>query len=195
MNIFEILGVTSDTPKAEIEAKYLELKAELSEKRFSIGEEGNIAAKKLTELERAWRDYNAFNDGDHAKVDVGADFNYVESLLEKNDLAGAQEALDSIKERNAEWHYYQARIYYNREWLTESRKHLKIAVDMEPNNQKYKNALNKLEYKMGADNVPPQDFGNMNTQQMQENSFGNMLSNCCAAYCCMECCYSLFCCR
>lgn len=196
MNIFEILGLPSDTPKEELEKSYKALRYELSEKRFLPGEEGNAAAKKLSELDTAWKDYNAFNEGEKVDVGVDSDFSKVEEYLKQGDYAEAQNLLDSIKTRNAEWHYYQSQVYYRREWLTESRKHLKIAVDMEPGNEKYKNALAKLEMKMGNSEVPPQNFGNYNQQQqMQGASCGNMLSDCCAAYCCMECCYSLFCCR
>lgn len=193
MNIFEILGLPSDTPKETIEQKYNELRAELSERRFLPGDEGNEAAKKLTRLERAWADYNAFSESEKVDYGVGADFAYVEELIKRGDYSEAQSALDSITDRSAEWHYYQAQIYYKREWLSESRKHLKIAVDMDPQNTKYKNALDKLELKMGNAEVPPQDFSG--AQQVQGNACGNMLSDCCLAYCCMECCYSLMCCR
>ncbi len=195
MSIFEILGLPTDTPKEELEKKYKDLRYELSEKRFLPGEEGNAAAKKLTELDRAWKDYVSFDESEKVNVGDTDSFSAIDEYIKKGDLASAQNLLDAVKVRNAEWHYFQAQVYYKREWLSESRKHLKIAHDMEPSNEKYKNALDKLEMKMGSAEVPPQNFGNYSQQQTQGGSCGNMLSDCCAAYCCMECCYSLFCCR
>lgn len=48
---YSILGISPDASSDELKARYEELKAKYSEGRFAAGEEGNEAAKKLTELE------------------------------------------------------------------------------------------------------------------------------------------------
>ena len=51
---------------------------------------------------------------------------------------------DKFNERNAEWHYLQAVIFYKKNWNNESKKQLEIAMQMDSNNPKYKNSYAKL---------------------------------------------------
>jgi hypothetical protein len=52
--------------------------------------------------------------------------------------------LDSFNERTAEWHYLQAVVYYQKNWINESKKQLEIAIEMDPDNQKYRGAYGKM---------------------------------------------------
>ncbi len=92
----------------------------------------------------------------------------------------------------------QSIIYYKREWLTDSRKQLAIAVEKEPRNDKYKTALEKLDLVMGDPHTDPRVVGMDPSQpppvqQQPEGQMcgGNMLSNCCLAYCLTDCCCSM----
>ncbi|MFR6640254.1 MAG: hypothetical protein ACLUSP_01965 [Christensenellales bacterium] len=40
--------------------------------------------------------------------------------------------LDSINDRDGQWHYYQSIVYYKREWLTESKRQLEEAIACDP---------------------------------------------------------------
>ena len=53
---YRILGVNEKATDQEIRAAYTELRAKYKEEMFSDGEKGNAAAKKLTELERAYEE-------------------------------------------------------------------------------------------------------------------------------------------
>ena len=105
--------------------------------------------------------------------------------------------LDSMTVREGEWHYFQSIIYYKREWLSECKKQLEAAIACDLNNFKYKTALEKLNMVIGNANVDPRTLGkdNINQEQMQMQQQGDMLSNCCLAYCltslccdCTRCC-------
>ena len=67
-----------------------------------------------------------------------------EKLIAEDKLDEAQEILNSITEKSGEWHYVQAQLYIKKNWTNEARKQLKRAVKAEPDNEKYKDALDEL---------------------------------------------------
>ena len=68
--------------------------------------------------------------------------------LVAGDLAAAQLKLDAVIDRNAEWHYLQAVVFYRKGWANESKKQLEIARQMRPNTEKYDKAYERLTGKM-----------------------------------------------
>jgi hypothetical protein len=123
---------------------------------------------------------------------------YASNLIKEKKYDDAQKVLDDVKDRNAEWHYLQSKIYYYREWISESKKHLELAIEGDPTNEKYKSTLDKLNQIIGNKNVNPEDLHSGDQSQMQYEqqnmSAGNSLLNCCAANCLLNMCCDL-CCR
>lgn len=198
-NPYEILGLSEDSSKEELTARYNELKAEYGEGRFKAGAEGAEAARKLTELENAWREINSKEEAKEVNAEAGDDFAYIDKLIKEQRYDDAQAALDGMSVREGEWHYFQSIIYYKRDWLTECRKQLEEAIKCDPYNNKYKMALDKLLVVMGNQNANPNDIGRQQAQQQQYQDNmqqqGDCLSNCCLAYClsslccdCTQCC-------
>ena len=199
-NPYEVLNLTEESSREELEARYNELKAKYAEDRFLTGAEGTEAARKLTELENAWREIQAKLEVKEVVAEEPNDFTYIDKLIKEGRYDDAQNALDGISVREGEWHYYQSMVYYKREWLTECKKQLEAAINCDPYNNKYKVALDKLLIVMGNPNTNPQAIGrdNMSSgqpQQFQENQGGDALSNCCLAYMCSSlCCDCTRCC-
>lgn len=197
-NPYEILGLNESCSFEELKARYEQLKNEYSEGRFRPGEEGNEAARKLTELEQAWQDISARQTVAEAVDGSGGnDFAYVDKLIKEQRYDEAQAALDSMTVREGEWHYFQSIIYYKREWLSECKKQLEAAIECDPGNAKYKTALEKLNMVIGSATVDPKTLGQdqIGPDPVQMQQQGDMLSNCCLAYCltslccdCMHCC-------
>jgi len=198
---YRVLGLPPASPDEMLTARYEELRARFSEERFLDGEAGNEGARRLMELEDAWsfirQDMTRRQMGGGAQNADGS-FNasgglaVVDALLKAGKFTEAQQELDSITIRDAEWHYYQAIVYYKREWLTESRNHLNIAISMDPNNQKYQEAAGRLNNVMGNPNVNPQSVGghgnynNMHGGRPMDTA-GNALCRCCQIWACTEC--------
>ena len=149
---YKALGVTSDATNEEIRNSYETLKAKYLEDRFLEGEEGNIAAKKLTEIETAYAEIMASRQQTAEKSDENSLFLKVDTAIRNGDIRLAQEILDSFDERGAEWHYYQSVVFYKKNWFNESKKQLEIAIQIDGTNEKYKNALNKLNEKVNNAN-------------------------------------------
>ncbi len=149
-DFYGVLGLTSDASDEEIEQKYADLKSKYSEERFKEGEEGNAAAKKLTELETAYAEIKSERKENRFSQDDNGYYKEIEAAIKRGDLAAAQNALDSFNERNAEWHYLQSVVFYKKNWSNDSKKQLEIAIQMDPGNEKYKTSYRKLNDKINA---------------------------------------------
>ena len=192
---YKILGLPESASYDELKAKYQELKAKLSEDRFLPGEAGNDAARALGDLETAWKEIEAQNQKKEQKKTFGGDWSAIDNLIKEGRYNEAQAMLDAAPNRIAEWHYLQSIIYYKREWMSECKSQLSMAVQMEPWNEKYKIALEKLNLIMGNPQTNPHNLGrDPNTQYQQPNNqqmCGNSCVNCCLAYCIADCCCTM----
>ena len=152
-NLYDLFGLDEGCTDEELDAAYGRLRSKYAEDRFLEGEAGNTAAKKLTELDNAYRDIVA-QRREASNASAGTQnnaFKSVEDKIRSGDLAGAQNELDGFNERNAEWHYLQSVVYYKKNWTNESKKQLEIAMQMNPSEQKYKTAYDKLLEKIKND--------------------------------------------
>ncbi|MCI9030946.1 MAG: hypothetical protein HFK09_00265 [Clostridia bacterium] len=192
-NPYEILDLPEDSGEELLRARYNELKTKYSEQRFESGEAGNEGANKLMELEEAWSMISADLDKRRTKERYGDNLGGIDELIKKGKYDEAQALLDAHTERGAEWHYLQSIIFYKRDWLTESRKQLKMAVELAPDVEKYRESLTKLEMVMGNPNAQAQNLGRQQNGPVMDNGgdaqqAGNCLSSCCMAYCLTDCC-------
>ena len=194
---YSVLGLSPETPEEELKARYEELKAEYGEQRFKTGAEGNEGARKLSELEAAWSEISAkFGKRESQETFGDVDYGEIDDLIKKGEYNEAQNKLDEITDRNAQWHYLQSIIYYKREWMNDSRIQLAEAVKMDPTNEKYRSALEKLDLVIGNPQVDPRTIGANGEQptRQQDNGQvcgGNTLSDCCLAYLCTDCCCTM----
>ena len=186
-DLYEIFGLTSDCTDEELAAKYSELKAKYGEERFAEGEKGNEAARKLTELETAYQEILSLRQEQSfsAQSDSGL-YKEVEEAIKSGNLSAAQDKLDSFNERGAEWHYLQSVLFYKKNWLNESKKQLEIAMQMDPNNEKYKTSYDKLVKKISSDS--DKNFSSYSSGKETASDVGGkpsqMGGNGCLEWCC-----------
>ena len=184
---YKILGVNEFDSDEQITQKYNELRAKYSEDRFLEGEAGNEAAKKLTQIETAYNEIMSFRK-QNSKAEMGEGlFFKVESALREGNLKLAQEILDGFDERNGDWHYYQSVIFYKKNWLNEAKKQLEIALQISPNNTKFKDALNRINERVNASQNINSDWnrsGNYNNQQRYQEPEMQMGGGSCMQSCC-----------
>ena len=189
---YEFLGLDETATDEEITNRYEDLKAEYSEDRWLDGEEGNEAAKNLTKLETAYREV-MMSRMEHGENTDGDDaYEAIAALLKQDKVAEAQTKLDEFNERGAEWHYLQAVVFYKKNWSSDSKKQLEIAMQMDPDNRKYKEAYGKLNAK---NEYRQQSAHQQQTQNPYTNTdpvdHGQMGGNACTD--CMTCCYANLC--
>lgn len=191
----EILGLNEGATKDEITAAYESLREKYLEERFQDGEVGNNAARMLTRIENAYNELMHESVESSAMGEGGDAFGRVEQYLREGNIQDAQRALDGFNERGAHWHYLQSVVFYRKNWINESKKQLEIAIQLDPDNQKYKETYRKLNEKIdydGAGNAQgdrQQTYRGqtMNTQTSDDQMGGNFCANC------IECCYLNMC--
>ncbi len=200
---YQFLGLPESATDEEIQARYEELKSKYSEDRWLDGEAGNEAARNLTRLETAYQELTATRKESKQNTAGQDAYEEISELLKNDNLGQAQARLDAFNERTAEWHYLQAVVYYKKNWMNDSKKQLEIAMEMDPNNQKYRAAYGKLnarnqqqqqqQYQQTQNPYARQNPNyNDQPQQMGGNACTECLS-CCYTYLCVNCLFNLCC--
>lgn len=192
----ELFGLTETATKEEVTAAYEQLRAKYLEERFMDGEVGNNAAKMLTQIEVAYNDLLREISESATSEDADSSFTKVEELIKAGNIQEAQRVLDGFNERGGRWHYLQSVIFYRKNWNNESKKQLEIAIQLEPENEKYKEAYRKLNEKLSYDaqNGNAGAGANQTVYQGQTMNAGDdnqMGGSFCAN--CIECCYINMC--
>ena len=199
---YELLGVEESATDAEIESAYNALKEKYKEERWLDGERGNEAARMLNKLDAAFESIKTARSEQKTNTDGQNAFEKVAALLKDNNVNDAQRLLDDFNERPAEWHYLQAVVFYKKNWMNESKKQLEIAMQMDPNCVKYREAYGKLNAKAEYDSKQKREQPNnpysteQSTEEPQQMGGGNLCSNCCSCcytYLCVDCLFSLCC--
>ena len=189
----EIFGLSEGATKEDINEAYERLREKYLEERFMDGDVGNNAAVMLTRIETAYGELmNELNES--AAADGGEDsFSRVEELIKAGDTTEAQRVLDGFNERGGRWHYLQSVVFYRENWINESKKQLEIAIQLEPDNDKYKEAYKKLNDKLNYDaqNANGANQTVYEGQTMNSGGDNQMGGNFCAN--CIECCYLNLC--
>lgn len=199
---YELLGLTESATDEEITARYQALKEKYSEERWQDGEAGNEAARMLTKIETAYREINAARKEQSRNTEGVDAYEEISRLIKEDKLSEAQARLDDFNERSAEWHYLQAVVFYKKNWTNDSKKQLEIAMQMDPDNIKYRNAYGKMnaknEYEKQSAQQTQNPYTNYNGMPMDdgEQMGGSACSNClscCYTYLCVDCLFSLCC--
>jgi hypothetical protein len=119
-------------------------KTEFEDRLFLKGAEGQEAAKSLTELKEKYRqakDYIVNRDFYEGNPDISR---MIAAAHENKNADELQEHLDIVLDKDAYWHYIQSVVFYIKRLNYESLRHLKRAVQMAPQNDKYSEALFRL---------------------------------------------------
>ena len=186
----ELLGLSEGASADEITAAYGALRAKLLEDRFLAGEEGNNAARMLSKIDAAYSELMSELNEKATSDDSGSSFARVEELIKAGDLAEAQRALDGFNERTAYWHYLQSVVFFRKNWVNESKKQLEIAIQLDPNNDHYKETYKKLIDKINFDSkTADQQYEGqtMSSVPREEQMGGGFCANC------LDCCYTYLC--
>ncbi len=186
MNPYEVLGIPQGTPPEKINAAY---KAKLSEiNRPGNGLTQEEYQRRLDEINSAY-DQLMFSGGGNARASSSTSsaviFGDVRAKIKEGRIDDAETILDGIpaENRNAEWYYLKGQIQHKRGWLEEAVNNFRRAVNMDPNNFEYENALSSAESKQRG-----------SFREERRNRGGNMADNCyCVPGCGCDICSSLLC--
>ena len=145
-NPYDVLGVPCGASMEQVNAAYRELS------RKYAGDGSAAAQKRMEELNAA---YDEILMGSHSaagysagsgSANAGADYSDIRSKINIGRLDDAQILLDGVPEynRNAEWYYLKGTVQQKRGWLEEAAKNFETASNLDPSNNTYKMAFNRV---------------------------------------------------
>ena len=195
-NAYEILGLPESATMEEVEARYQQLREQYQRARFMPGDEGEEASEKLQQIEVAYRDIKIQQEEQKQTEAFTEDTDYskIQQLITSGNLDEAQRLLDQRVTRDAEWHYIQSILFYKRNWFLESKAQLELACQMEPNNARYKQSLDKLTKILASNTISPDDLRTTSRPVDGQQQFGAGNGTCTGSNC-LDCLLCNMCCN
>lgn len=198
-NPFVILGVDKNATQSEILEAYKQKRAYYQAHVFDEGESGAQAASMLNQLDDAYQQAMEMAVESATVTGEGESaYEQVKQAIRSKDIENAQKLLDDMSYRGAEWHYYQSVVFYEKNWLNDTKKQLEIALQMDPQNEKYQRALDNLKKKIdgsrpydkeGAQGVYNADSTQTDrTYTQRDGAVADGICSACQALWCADCC-------
>lgn len=158
MDPYEVLGVRQGASEEEIKAAYKELVKKYHPDKYQNNPLSDLAEEKLQEVNEAYDMLMGKNSGNSgygngsygsgggygSAGNRSAEFNQVRRNIDMGNLQGAEEILNRIPKRNAEWMFLSGMLSYRKGWYDDAVNKVQQAVNMEPHNSEYQQALGQM---------------------------------------------------
>lgn len=163
---YEVLGVSPNAGDDEIKKAYRELARKYHPDNYADNPLADLAEEKMKEINEAYDAItkarsggSSYGGGSAAQGGYGYGYQqqrqsqgqgyggvYAQArrAIQESDLNGAEQLLQGAN-RNGEWYFLMGSIAYRRGWLDEARQNYQIAVQMEPGNMEYRQALGMMQ--------------------------------------------------
>ena len=161
---YSVLGVKPDASDQEIKKAYRELARKYHPDNYVDNPLADLAEEKMKEVNEAYEAIQKQRSGggggysqSSSSSSGGYQYGYqqqsysggssnptyarVRSLINMGDLNSAERLLQEVPQKNGEWYFLTGSIAYRRGWLDEAMQNYNYAVQMEPNNLEYRQAL------------------------------------------------------
>ena len=176
---YEVLGVSKDASPEEIKKAYRRLAKKYHPDNYINNPLADLASEKFKEINEAYEQLSGSNTaGSYQSQNTGGAGNFaqIRNLINMNHIDEADQALDQLQNRTAEWFYLKGIVFMRRGWHSQGLNFIRQAVNMDPRNLEYRTTLNQYISQ---------------TQQYRNVGMpvGNMSAcDCCQNLICADCC-------
>ena len=155
---YEVLGVPSSATDEEVKKAYRNLARKYHPDNYHDSPLADVAQEKMKEINEAYEaiqkqrsgggGYQQQSSGGYRQQQQYSSsssnnptFARVRSMINLGDLNAAERLLQEVPQRSGEWYFLMGSIAYRRGWLDEAMQNYNLAVQMEPGNMEYRQAL------------------------------------------------------
>ena len=160
---YTVLGVSSNASDQEIKKAYRELARKYHPDNYVDNPLADLAEEKMKEINEAYEaiqkqrsgggggSYQSSSSGGYQggyqqrQYSGNPTYARVRNLINMGDLNTADQLLDEMPQHGGEWYFLRGSIAYRRGWLDEALQNYSLAVQMEPGNMEYRQALNMMQ--------------------------------------------------
>ena len=161
---YNTLGVNSNATDDEIKKAYRELARKYHPDNYHENPLADLAQEKMKEINEAYNTITRMREGNGGGYQPGSGYSgatyasaegaKVRSAINAGDIRLAEELLRAFPARNAEWNFLMGSVCYRKGWLNDALEYYRTAVNMEPNNPEYRQALAFMNQNGGVYNNP-----------------------------------------
>mgnify|MGYP000927260246 CR=1 FL=1 len=158
-NPYEVLGIKEGATQEEIKAAYREQVKKYHPDKYQDNPLQDLAEEKLQEINEAYEyltknggktgSYESYSGGYSGNGRNGyqggsQEFNEVRRMIDRGNLMGAEQTLNRISTRNAEWFFLSGMLSLRKGWYDDAVNNVQTAISMDPSNTEYRNAMNSI---------------------------------------------------
>ena len=188
---YSVLGISPNASDDEVKKAYRELARKYHPDNYQNNPLADLAEEKMKEINEAYDTITKQRSGGGGSYQQSSGsyggytqqrsyssgsstYARVRNLINAGDLGTAERLLQEVPQRDGEWYFLVGSIAYRKGWLDEAMQNYSLAVQMEPGNMEYRQALNMMQ--RGGQAYRP--YG---------NSGGMDSLDCCTTMLCLNC--------
>ena len=155
---YKVLGVSPNASDDEIKKAYRDLARKYHPDNYHDNPLADLAQEKMKEINEAYDEITKMrsgggnsNSGSRRNTSSSSgntgygggsqQYAQVRSAINSGNLQYAEQLLNSMPSRDAEWNFLMGSLYYRKGWLDDARNFFQRAVNMDPGNAEYQQAL------------------------------------------------------
>ena len=155
---YTVLGVSQSASDDEVKKAYRELARKYHPDNYQNNPLADLAEEKMKEINEAYdtitkqraggyagSSSGGYQRGGYTSASANPTYARVRNLINAGDLAQAEQLLYEVGQKDGEWYFLSGSIAYRKGWLDEALQNYSRAVQMEPNNMEYRQALALLQ--------------------------------------------------
>ena len=188
---YSVLGLSPGASEEDVKKAYRELARKYHPDNYHENPLSDLASEKMKEINEAYdaiikgapsSGYSSGYSSGSAYSSAGYSGEYaaVRSAIISGDLNHTESLSQKSVSRGAEWNFLMGSLYYRRGWLVEAQQYFQLAVQMEPGNAEYRQALSRMN--MGGSPYRPGGYGAPMAREC------DMCDICTAMWCANLCC-------